>query len=86
MRKKSTKNDRCPWYQPSTQNQRLRTLLGSLSKKYDWKVDIGDFSFLGGLKGFLDKLYTKRFSEYRKVVTILIPDLIFDTMYLIKIS
>ena len=67
MKKKSKNPGKCPWYQPSTQNQRLRTLVGHLSKQYDWRMDISNFSFPGGLKGFLDKLYAKRLSEFGKV-------------------
>ena len=67
MKKKSNKPSEVKWYQPSTQNQRLRTLLGSLSKQYDWRFDINDFSFKGGLKAFLNNLYQKRFKEYGKV-------------------
>lgn len=67
MRKKSKNPPDFPWYQPSTQNQRLRTLLGSTSKTYGWQYDVADFSFKGGLKGFLDKLYKKRYIEFGKV-------------------
>ena len=67
MRKKSKNPPDFPWYQPSTQNQRLRTLLGSTSKSYGWRYEMSDFSFKGGLKGFLDKLYAKRYKEFGKV-------------------
>lgn len=67
MRKKAKNLSGCPWYQPSTQNQRLRTLLGSTSKSYGWRYDMSDFSFKGGLKGFLDKLYAKRYKEFGEV-------------------
>ena len=67
MRKKQTRSVKIPWYQPSTQNQRLRTLLGSTTKQYGWRYDIADFSFKGGLKGFLDRLYDRRYKEFGKV-------------------
>ena len=67
MKKKSSSDGKCQWYQPSTQNQRLRTFLGSCNKRYNWRYEIGDFSFRGGLKGFMDTLYSKRFSEFGKV-------------------
>ena len=66
MKKKSA-GAKCIWYQPSTQNQRLRTLLGSCSKRYNWTFEISDFNFKGGLKGFVDKLYAKRFKEFANV-------------------
>lgn len=62
--KKKSPGAKCIWYQPSTQNQRLRTFLGSCSKLYDWSFEISDFNFKGGLKGFIDKLYAKRFQEF----------------------
>ena len=72
MRKKCQNGAAVPWYQPSTQNQRLRTLLGSTLKKYGWRFDITDFSFRGGLKGFLDKLYDRRYKEFGQVNLIII--------------
>ena len=65
MRKKG--GGKCIWYQPSTQNQRLRTLLGSCAKRFGWEVKIEDFCFENGLKGFLDALYAKRYKEFGKV-------------------
>ena len=66
MKKKSAVS-KCIWYQPSTQNQRLQTFLGSCTKRYDWSFEIGDFNFKGGLKGFVDKLYAKRFGKFAHV-------------------
>lgn len=65
--KKKSPGSKCIWYQPSTQNQRLRTFLGSCNKRYGWTLEIGDFNFKGGLKGFVDKLYAKRFKEFANV-------------------
>ena len=67
MKKKNCRPGKVEWYQPSTQNQRLRTFLGNCSKHYDWNVELSDFSFKGGLKGFIDKLYAKRFKEHKEV-------------------
>ena len=67
--KKKSPGAKCIWYQPSTQNQRLRTFLGSCSKRYDWSFEISDFNFKGGLKGFVDKLYAKRYREFSRVST-----------------
>ena len=67
--KKKAHGAKCPWYQPSTQNQRLRTLFGSCIKRFDWQIEIGDFDFKGGLKGFIGNLYTKRYKEFSDVST-----------------
>ena len=65
--KKKSPGSKCIWYQPSTQNQRLWNFLGSCGKRYGWALEIGDFNFKGGLKGFVDKLYAKRFQEFAHV-------------------
>ena len=66
-KKKNCKLGKVEWYQPSTQNQRLRTFLANCSKKYDWQIEMNDFNFKGGLKGFIDKLYAQRFKKYKQV-------------------
>ena len=58
---------KCHWYQPSTQNQRLRTLFGSCAKRFDWQIEVGDFDFKGRLKGFVETLYMKRYKEFADV-------------------
>ena len=65
--KKKSAAAKCPWYQPSTQNQRLRTLFGSCAKRFDWQIEVGDFDFKGGLKGFIETLYMKRYKEFADV-------------------
>ena len=65
--KKKSAAAKCPWYQPSTQNQRLRTLFGSCAKRFDWQIEVGDFDFKGGLKGFVETLYMKRYKEFADV-------------------
>ena len=41
--------------------------MGSCHKRYNWRYEISDFTFRGGLKGFLDTLYSQRFVEFGKV-------------------
>ena len=65
--KKKSSNKKCQWYQPSTQNQRLRTLFGSCVKRFDWQIEVGDFEFKGGLKVFIGDLYMKRYKEFKDV-------------------
>ena len=69
MKKKSGngKSVKCEWYQPSTQNQRLRSFFSSVTKRFDWRYGTPDFSFTGGLVGFLKTMYLKRHTEYKKV-------------------
>ena len=35
-------------YTTSTQNQRLRTFLSSCNKRYNWRYEISDFTFVVG--------------------------------------
>ena len=67
MKKKNCRPGKVDWYQPSTQNQHLRTFLGNCSKHYDWNIELSDFSFKGGLKGFIEKLYAKGFKDHKEV-------------------
>ena len=60
-----------PYYQPSTQNQRLRTFFGTAQRVFNWQYQLSDFNFNSGLTGFIDKLYTKRKKEFRKVMLII---------------
>ena len=50
-KKKSKNVGKCQWYQPSTQNQRLRTFFGSCTKHFDWRFEVNNFDFKDGLKG-----------------------------------
>ena len=59
-----------PYYQPSTQNQRLRTFFGTVSRVFTWQYDLCDFNFNRGLNGFIKDLYAKREKEFGKVITI----------------
>ena len=67
IRKKPAKGQKCPWYQPSTQNQRLRVFFGSVQKCFNWTYELKDFNFKGGIKAFLDTLYAKRLAEFGEV-------------------
>ena len=57
-----------PYYQPSTQNQRLRTFFGTVTRIFDWQYDLVDFNFNRGLNEFLKDLYKKREQEFGKVM------------------
>ena len=59
-----------PYYQPSSQNQRLRTFFGTVSRVFTWQYDLCDFNFNSGLTGFIKDLYAKREREFGKVITI----------------
>jgi len=66
--KKSTaKNTNFVWYQPVTQNQRLRTFFSTVDKEFEWQYQITDFNFTGGVKGFMSTLYVKRLKLHGKV-------------------
>ena len=57
----------CPWYQPSTQNQRLRTFFGTVQRVFNWQLQQSDFNFNSGLNGFIKELYATREKEFGKV-------------------
>lgn len=55
----------CPFYQPSSQNMELRTLIGKLKAKYNFKYVLGDFNqFPGSLGSVLKALYSQRLEEW----------------------
>ena len=66
-KKATTKNDKFPWYQPSTQSQHLRVFMGVAQKVFGWDYTLSDFSFNEGLIGFLSNLYTTREKEFGHV-------------------
>ena len=55
------------WYQPSTQNQRLRTFFGTMCQRFDWQFTLNSFTFVGGLDGFLKALYSLRLEKFSDV-------------------
>ena len=67
---KPPKDGRCPFLQPSTQCQYLRTLLTGMKDDYGWdfKLD-SSFKFKGGVKTVVDQLFEKRRTEYDTVST-----------------
>ena len=68
QKKSGGSQDYC-WYQPSSQNQRMRLFFASVKKRYDWRVNTNDFNFTGGLTAFLKALYKRRHQEYSQVCT-----------------
>ena len=65
--RKKTGNKFCEWYEPGTQNQRIRTFFGEVSKKYGWQMKLKDFNYHTLLMPFLARLYKKRRAEYKAV-------------------
>ena len=63
--------DGCPYLQPSTQCQYLRSLLSGMKDDYGWdfKLDTS-FCFKGGVKTVIDQLFEKRRGEYSNVSTV----------------
>ena len=60
--------DVCPFLQPSTQCQYLRSLLAGMKDDYGWDFTLdSSFNFKGGVKAVLDQLFQKRRKEYGNV-------------------
>ena len=60
-----SKKKECPFYQPSAQNQHLRTFFGAMKKHYDWQWADSDFKgFRGCLHGVIEELYCQRRLQY----------------------
>ena len=58
----------CPYLQPSTQCQYLRTLLAGMKDDFGWDFQLdSSFKFKGGVKTVIDQLFEKRRSEYSTV-------------------
>ena len=58
----------CPYLQPSTQCQYLRSLLAGMKDDYGWDFTLDQsFNFKGGVKTVLDHLFQKRRKDYNKV-------------------
>ena len=63
--KRPNKDKSCPYYKPSSQNVKLRTLFGRLSNYHGWEMGEGDFKgFKGALSGVLQEIYAKREKEF----------------------
>ena len=63
-KKKVTADAPFPWYQPVTQNQRLRTFFGLMAKEYEWQLNIDHFRHKYMVCAVLSQLYSKRRSRY----------------------
>ena len=67
LRMKKPRNG-CPFYQPSTHAQMLRTLLSAMQESYGWTYTLdGTFNFKGGVKKVTTKLFQARIKKYEKV-------------------
>ena len=63
----------CPYLQPSTQCQYLRSLLAGMKDDYGWEYTLDQsFNFKGGVKTVLDHLFQKRRKDYNKVSVMLL--------------
>ena len=71
--KKKVGKSGCEWYEPATQNQRIRTFFGETRKKYGWKLKQHDFNYRSMLNPVLERLYQKRRGQF-KVVDYGIPN------------
>ena len=60
--------DGCPFYQPSSQNQMMRTLLAAMHDDYMWDYTMEkSFNFKGGVQKVLNELYQVRMKKYPRV-------------------
>ena len=57
----------CEWYEPATQNQRIRTFFGEVRKKYGWKLKQNDFNYRSMLNPMLEHIYRGRRSQYKMI-------------------
>ena len=63
--KRPNKGKKCPYYMPSSQNQKLRSFLGRMNSYYDWNIGESDLKgFRGSLNGVMQELYAKREKEF----------------------
>lgn len=70
--KKSNHDGDCPFYQPSTMNQKIRTLFASIKCEYvhlPWTLS--DFKYKGGFVSVLKELYSERQKMYKVSNTLL---------------
>ena len=62
---KQTKNDECPYLQPSAQNVMLRIMIGRLKKHYNFHFSLDHFcGWTNSLGAVMGNLYTQRLAEY----------------------
>ena len=79
-KKKSKGNCGFQWYQPASQNQRLRSFFGVVKKRFNWEMTQNDFNFDGGVTAFLKTLYSSRLTEFGRVRNI--HTFIFQKLYI----
>ena len=66
--KKKGVHPKCPWYQPSTQCQRLRTFFGNMKNKFLWKIKLEkDFTGEKMISTVMGSLFTQRLKKYASV-------------------
>ena len=55
----------CPYYQPSSHSQMLRTLLAAMKDRYEWSFTLDkSFNFIGGVSKVTSALYKHRAKEF----------------------
>ena len=65
LKKKSVKENECPWYQPSSQGTDLRTFFGHMAKYHNWQIsDVDLKGFDGSLDGVLKTEFQRREKEW----------------------
>ena len=66
-KKRKAPKDKFIWYQPVSQNQRLRTFIAVMQNRFGWQFLLNDFNFKGGVVPEVQRLYEKRYKEVGKV-------------------
>ena len=65
FKKLNAHNVKVPYYQPSCQNQYIRTFFANMKKHYGWNWSEGDFKgFKGSLAGAMMECYKARRKEF----------------------
>jgi hypothetical protein len=82
QKKGENKEEKFRWYQPGTQNQRMRTFFGTMKQRFDWRFNFDSFTFVGGVTSFVKALYAKRLSEFGNVSSVLFSFFISYSMQL----
>ena len=66
--KKKVRKTGCEWYKPVTQNQRVRTFFGEVSRRYGWKLKRKDFQYRSMLDSVLERVYKLRQSQFKAIL------------------
>ena len=67
LRMKKVGKGGCPFYQPSTHSQMLRTLLSAMKDHYDWHFTLDkSFDFIGGVSKVTTALFQARADNFDK--------------------